>query len=443
MCPVWALLDQRVDVALMVQARQWGRPAQAGTSGRRKFLSASGRAFIGAASLAVTTSRAIAQPAEAAGANALTAIDPNAIRRRGVGFRGYDPGRVSPGFTLFTPQFGDGTVYLIGIEGDVVHTWKLPYPPGRYGYLTDRGTLFYNGRTPGPGWLGRQGFKGGVAPEADWNSNMLWEVHHADHRQDGRLLRNGNVLLLCAGVVPPDVAERVQGGIPGTEDDGNMYADYAVEMTPDGQTVWEWRSWEHLDPQADGHTAPGDVRNDWTGGNAVIEAPNGDILVSMRQNSTVVRIDRQTSDVIWKLGAPPLSGQHAPAPLSNGNLLLLDNGPFRPDQSVVGGTPFPFSRVIELDPNTSSIVWEFREAVPQYFFSPEQGNAQRLPNGNTLINEGFFGRIFEVTSEGDVVWEYQNPYFGADTAPANAQQAQVFRAYRYTAEEIALAQQIV
>src|ERR1051326_8728907 len=69
---------------------------------------------------------------------------------------------------------------------------------------------------------------------------------------------------------------------------------------------------------------------------------------------------------------------------------------FRPDQSVVGGTPFPFSRVIELDPNTSSIVWEFREAVPQYFFSPGQGNAQRLPNGNTLINEG---RSEEHTSE--------------------------------------------
>ena len=39
----------------------------------------------------------------------------------------------------------------------------------------------------------------------------------------------------------------------------------------------------------------------------------------------------------------------APTPLSNGNLLLLDNGPFRLDQSVAGGTPFPFSRVIELD----------------------------------------------------------------------------------------------
>jgi hypothetical protein len=71
------------------------------------------------------------------------------------------------------------------------------------------------------------------------------------------------------------------------------------------------------------------------------------------------------------------------------------------------------------------------------FFSPRISNAQRLPNGNTLINEGTFGRFFEVTSEGDVVWEYVNPYF---SGPPNAQNNLVFRVYRYTAEEIARAQ---
>ena len=67
------------------------------------------------------------------------------------------------------------------------------------------------------------------------------------------------------------------------------------------------------------------------------------------------------------------------------------------------------------------------------FFNPRIGSAQRLPNGNTLIDEGWFGRFFEVTPEGDTVWEYVNPYFQAQGgAQANA----VFRAYRYSAEEI-------
>ena len=89
---------------------------------------------------------------------------------------------------------------------------------------------------------------------------------------------------------------------------------------------------------------------------------------------------------------------------------------------------------------SDEIMWQFREAVPQYFFSPGQGNAQRLANGNKFVNEGFFGRFFEATPEGDVVWEYVNPYLGPATAPPQAQQAQVFRAYRYTAAEIAAAQ---
>ena len=97
---------------------------------------------------------------------------------------------------------------------------------------------------------------------------------------------------------------------------------------------------------------------------------------------------------------------------------------------------FPFSRVIEVDPATNQIVWKYQEANLHNFFSPRISNAQRLPNGNTLINEGFFGRFFEVTSAGDVVWEYVNPYFGRSSDPVQHQTNHVFRAYRYTEEEI-------
>lgn len=54
-----------------------------------------------------------------------------------------------------------------------------------------------------------------------------------------------------------------------------------------------------------------------------------------------------------------------------------------------------------------------------------------------LINEGAFGRFFEVTSEGEVVWEYVNPYFGPASAAPKAQYNTVFRVYRYAEEEVA------
>ena len=53
-------------------------------------------------------------------------IEPNTIRRRGVGLRGHDAARAFPGFTRFAP---DGkpdrkTVYLIDMQGTVAHTWE-------------------------------------------------------------------------------------------------------------------------------------------------------------------------------------------------------------------------------------------------------------------------------------------------------------------------------
>jgi len=89
-----------------------------------------------------------------------------------------------------------------------------------------------------------------------------------------------------------------------------------------------------------------------------------------------------------------------------------------------------------VEPATKKIVWEYREKRESDFFSPRISNAQRLPNGNTLICEGDFGRLFEVTMDGEIVWEYVNPYFGGTPT---AQNNRIFRAYRYSAEDIARA----
>jgi outer membrane protein assembly factor BamB len=359
-------------------------------------------------------------------------MEQNKLKRSGTGLRGCDRDRAFAGFTLFAPQSGGGKVYLIDLDGRVAHTWQMPYPPGNYGYLTERGTYFYNGKTleDSTRYISRKAWKGGVALEADWNGRVLWEVRHPDHHHDGIRLRNGNVLLICLAPLPGDLVANVEGGLPGSEHNGSMYADYLVEITLDGRIVWEWRAWEHLDPEVDRITAVQDPREEWTHANGVAELPNGDIVVSFRQISTVVVIDRKTGKVVWKLGAPPLSGQHAPMPLANGNLLLFDNGPHRLDHTM------PFSRVIEVDRATKEIVSKYQERREYEFFSPRISNAQRLANGNTLVCEGDFGRLFEVTADGELVWEYVNPYFGEGP---NGTNNRVFRAYRYSAEEIAVA----
>ena len=393
-------------------------------------------------------SAAIGASVAIGGSQAMPELEQNTLKRRGVGLRACEPKRAFAGFTLFAPHFVESrTVYLIDLQGEVVHTWNMPYPPGLSGYLTERGTLFFNGRTSEQSFLSRFPFKGGVVLEADWNGKVLWEVRHPDHHHHGILLRNGNVLLHCMGEVPEEIARRVKGGMaegnmqsgqyasrPVSEAD-KMYSDYLAEVTPAGPTVWEWRTWEYLDPVADGIAEVQAPRTLWAQGNSVEELPEGDILASYRPTSTVIRISRKTGKIVWKLGPPTVAGQHAPTLLENGNVLIFDNGPHRLDDSV------PYSRAIEVDPATNAIVWKYQDKPAWNFFSPRMGCAQRLPNGNTLITESSFGRFFEVTKEGEIVWEYVNPFFGKPFfgGPPGSESNQVFRAVRYSADEIARA----
>jgi uncharacterized protein (UPF0248 family) len=167
-----------------------------------------------------------------------------------------------------------------------------------------------------------------------------------------------------------------------------------------------------------------------------MELPDGDILASYRPTSTVVRISRTSGKILWKLGSPTVAGQHAPTLLRNGNILIFDNGVHRLDDSM------PFSRVIEINPATNEIVWTYQDRPVWNFFSPRMGNAQRLPNGNTLVCESSFGRFLEVAKDGEIVWEYVNPFFGRPFSAGTSTVAGnlVFRALRYNADEIARAQ---
>jgi Arylsulfotransferase (ASST) len=360
----------------------------------------------------------------------LTIVDQQRTRRTRTGLIAHDPALAEPGYTLFAPMYGDGTVYLVGMDGTVAHTWQMPYRPGLYGYLLDNGHLFYGGKIMEDldrfeAW---PRFKGGAVLEADWHGRIVWEIRHHDHHHDARQLRNGNVILLCLRPLPPEIAARVQGGLAGTEANGTIYADYLLEMTTKGEVVWEWRSWDHLDPAAHPITAQ-DHRAEWTHGNTVAETPDGHLVVSFRNISTVVMIERATGQIVWELGSPPLAQQHDPRPLPDGNILVFDNGTHRRDD------PAPFSRVIEVEPRTRAIVWEYSDQSLFEFFSPYISGAQRLANGNTLVCEGCDGRIFEVTQGREVVWEYVSPHFFQEPGRAGLNNW-VFRAFRYTEEEI-------
>ncbi|ANZ62045.1 aryl-sulfate sulfotransferase [Secundilactobacillus paracollinoides] len=167
--------------------------------------------------------------------------------------------------------------------------------------------------------------------------------------------------------------------------------------------------------------------------NIIFSAPNANV---------VVIISHQTGQIVWKLGPTydKFSGDQQFDWLINptdaqlidnrlpgaGNILIFDQGGAAGFGAVNGLSPDgidnqhrEYSRILEINPRTMTIEWQYTpeeagnvQPLDSYkFYSPAFGKVQRLKNGNTIICEGIIGRIFEVTSDCDTVWEYLNPVF--------------------------------
>ncbi len=148
---------------------------------------------------------------------------------------------------------------------------------------------------------------------------------------------------------------------------------------------------------------------EWIVNKVGLEAiPSQCIMVTMRHQDTVAIIDWKTKQVIWTWGQGVLSGPHDATVLENGNVLVFDNGLGR-----------QWSRIIELDPQTREIVWQYQSPDRKDFYTATRGTSQRLPNGNTLITESNKGRAFEVMPSGQVVWDFNTPHMDSKNHRAN------------------------
>ncbi|WP_419854057.1 discoidin domain-containing protein [Candidatus Poriferisodalis sp.] len=157
------------------------------------------------------------------------------------------------------------------------------------------------------------------------------------------------------------------------------------------------------------------------------------------------RVDRSGTRAGQELFFPHNAHWIADGLPGEGNVLVYNNGWEQPgqmfgtatvDEIVLPATGHKYLRAAgSYVPPTS--VWSYRLAQPTWIMS----NAQRLPNGNTVFTEGNFGRISEVTPEGEVVWHFVSPLArgikvltGETTASNNVNQNWIYRTYRYPAD---------
>ncbi len=328
-----------------------------------------------------------------------------------------EPG-AAPGFTLYSPLWRPKT-YLLNMEGEVVHEWDLPGFPGGYARLLPNGNLFYGAYTEGgPPFKG--GAKGGLMRQVDWDGNVLTEYQDDWQHHDCRHLDNGNIMYAGWEMMPEDKAKRVIGGLPESEPPEGMVSDYVKEVTPDGEVVFEWHA---HDMELENYPLhPLVPRRVFAWCNTCSLTHDGDILISLRQINTVAIIDKRTAKIKWERRDDSWGHQHDSQMLANGNIMLFANG-------MNTTVPHPHSFITEFDPKTNETVWEYRSTPWTFFYSHHISGAERLWNGNTLICEGSFGRLFEVTPAGEIVWEFINPHF--DDMFMGDTVNWVFRAFRY------------
>jgi hypothetical protein len=324
-----------------------------------------------------------------------------------------------PGFTLFSAMSGDA-MYLINMEGEVVHRWSPPDGSKFfYGQLLPNGNLLTN-ITDGTEIGEPAGPRTAVVSEFDWDGKEVWRVadpalHHAHAR-----LANGNTMVMATDVLTPGDARRLYDASGQAPSEVTIWSESLWEVDPTGAVVWTWHARDHLEFGAFALTpagaADGPRHREWLHLNAVEELPDGDLLLSFNTLSAVIIVNRATGTVTWRQ-KPETSSQHNPTWLNEGRVLQFDNGSRR-----------NFSRVIEVDRGRNEIVWQYTGQPRDAFFSMNVSGCQRLDNGNTLITEGRSGRLFEVTPDAKVVWEFINPY---EVLHRNQRSRAVFRSYRY------------
>jgi hypothetical protein len=150
----------------------------------------------------------------------------------------------------------------------------------------------------------------------------------------------------------------------------------------------------------------------------------GDLLVSILRMDMIAVLDQDSGEMIWSWGRGRLEEAHHATQLENGDILVFDNGVRR-----------GYSRILRMSPATGEVVWKYQAEPPESFFSLRRGGAQALAGGNVLVANTDSGQAFEVTPDGDVVWEFLSDY--VDVEGTERKRAAVYRMERVSRDTVA------
>lgn len=317
----------------------------------------------------------------------------------------HDRERAQQGLNFYTSGHFPGAV-LMDMEGNVLHMWERHFSDiwpkrrdargaenakyWRYAHLFENGDVLAI-------------FEGFGMVKLDKDSNVLWSSYHHQHH-DLKVTEDGRIFTLTReAVIHPQI-----------NPDEPILEDYFTVFDADGNFLSSMSIVDALGEsqflhQLEGMNARGDIFHtnaiEILDGSLADDIPAfraGSLLLSARTISMLMVLDPENRLITWTSKGPWVK-QHDPSVLENGRIILFDNN----------GNDGR-SRVIEFDPVTNDIIWQYRGATPDDFYSQMCGAVTRLRNGNTLATESDGGRAIEIAPDGTVVWEYLNPERAGD-----------------------------
>lgn len=292
------------------------------------------------------------------------------------------PGKTpQPGYTVLAHVEGHDVMW-VDLQGNIVKRVPVEMPAG-YVEVLDDGKMLNLTR--------------GRLQELDGQGKLLWEysVPNAHVHHDSIPSGHGTFYVII---------QRVNRHLV-------LWNDEIQEVDRNKRVLWKWNALDHLKPSDGlpcGYNHRWSEKTDWLHTNSLDIFPNGDLLVSLRNLNRIVRISRESGEIIWSWGEGILGHQHSVKFTDQGNILIFDNGFHRIKGRDCDGVCR--SRAIEMNPETGEIVWQFSEAP---LFAQGFGDVDRLANGNTLITYGQNcpnAQLVEVDPDGEVVWTLETTY---------------------------------
>lgn len=301
----------------------------------------------------------------------------------------------SPGFVVLAAgRYG----LVIDNTGRVV--WYRAFPNGAGLNFQPQPNGHYAARPPAPAgpatWVE-------IATDGSMTRTLECAKGLASRLHDALLAPDGSYWLLC------DEERRLDLSAQGGPSQARVLGTALQHRSASGAILFEWSPFDHLEVdlaaiQPADYQAP--VIN-WTHGNALDLDEDGNVILSYRNLSEVIKIDRRTGAILWRMGGvhgtvrlpggagPAFARQHGARATPAGGLLLLDN---------LGDPAGSRAQRYAVDDGSGIAYLTASYTTDRGVVAQVGGTTQALPGGRVLVSYGNGGAVEEYDAAGNVAW---------------------------------------